>query len=512
MADIKSIIVRLEADLKDLKSGLAQGSGEIDKFTKKSSASVDGLGKSFASLIASAAIGRWFVGIINEADTLDTTLGILQQKILNLGGSSDWTKDKIHALANQMAEGSKFIDDEVVAAFDRALTKTRDWGSAHMVVSDAMKLATVTGLDLKVAADGLSLAYQGNTRGLALLAKEMGLNVRDGASYATIMAEVNKQFKGMNEVLAGDLTTNMKKMKDEFNDSFVNIIRPNLPIIINLVKYFGIAIGKAVDYLKLFGTFWGSLFGMIYTDLTLLIQLITGKISFKQFLAVAKDQFSQFAEEVKGATIDLLTFAKVKDALDDIAPPKPGKGPAAGISEEDKAEADLYLKYLIKKRKDANEEQERLNDEFKKGLAKIDDEIKKDSLGKEEAYYQRIVDLRSATAESLTNLTMSLLQGEANAWRNWANQVIAEIMRVIAKRLILNALTAMTGGTGGIFGAIAGLFGSPAAAGSPVIQVYSNDPATVVRVVNGAFSNASPGSQARLSQIVARGNIANSKR
>lgn len=75
----------------------------------------------------------------------------------------------------------------------------------------------------------------------------------------------------------------------------------------------------------------------------------------------------------------------------------------------------------------------------------------------------------------------------------------------------LNWLFPGAGFIGGITNMLMG-GGKSGGSGSPTIQVFSNDPATVVRVVNGAYGQANAGAQARLAQVVSRGNVANVRR
>ena len=147
-------------------------------------------------------------------------------------------------------------------------------------------------------------------------------------------------------------------------------------------------------------------------------------------------------------------------------------------------------------------------------IADYEEEETQESIDRIQGYYNTV-------ASSLANATVSSLTSGIKAWRDWANQVIAEIERVIIKQLILTALTSIFGGAaggGGILGAIMGALGGGSkaggfgGAGSPQIQIITADPATTVRFINNAYGNATPKAQTGLYRNVQLGALQDNKR
>ena len=465
MADIKSLVVRLEADLQGLKSGMAQASGEVDKFTQQT-------GKSSTTMIR-----NW-----RMANQMGDSFRGAALQMGGLGGQG------------RMAIG---VLDNLGDYFERAKLRGLNFRDALKNLSGEMSMMLTAGVvyGLMQAFNALQKSIEETNKVIDETAKRW-----DSVTIKLYERKLRDLKKAYDE---GTISaTAYKEAAEQLNES---IIKAKYREEINktteaIKKLTALQERAAILSVALSGSQAGSLInGILGANVD--AKISTFKAKLKALEADMKLDVEASADSVT-STLKAEGDKHLKDVRRFTA-----------------AEYELHRKYMDKRvadEQDRNRENRLHTMQQMTELRRIEEESAEAAEARKYAivqeYAQRVKSLREATATSFAALTVSLLQGEANAWRNWANQVIAEIMRVIAKRLILNALTAMTGGTGGIFGAIAGLFGSPAAAGSPVIQVYSNDPATVVRVVNGAFSNASPGSQARLSQIVARGNIANSKR
>jgi phage-related minor tail protein len=122
--------------------------------------------------------------------------------------------------------------------------------------------------------------------------------------------------------------------------------------------------------------------------------------------------------------------------------------------------------------------------------------------------YERVYGLVNARVNDFVDAMANALEGEKDAWRNWADAIIKEITRVLLKKALLAGLNALFPGAGFI-GSIAGMMtGSQ----SSTIQVITADPATTVRFINGAYNQAPAGDRARLAQMVGRGNMVNVRR
>jgi hypothetical protein len=470
-----------------------------------------------------------------EADSLNTRLEGLAVKINNLQPASNATSASLLAMANQLAEGTKFIDDEVVEALDSAMVKTRDYGAAVRVTQDAMKLATLANIPLEQATKMLSLAYEGNTRGMAFLARQLGVNIKDGETYASIMAKINEQSAGLGDVMQNSVAVQMKKVGDEFKDVFVEIVRPNIPVIAAGMRMLGVVIEKLAQYIKLMGDYWGALFTNIAADGLLLIQVFKGELSPKNFLAQVADNAKQTGIQLKDDLAALVGFKKELEKP--VAMPAVGHGPKSGGGEEfsdaqlkqytafwkkQDAARDARIKNDVAQHKKHLQYKNELDEWYYGELDKLDketwDQVDADANKSSEAINQALGNIISG---GIDNLVDSLFKS-GQSFEEWAQNAITEIGKVIAKMMLLAALEAIFPAGGFIGDLIRGADHSlsPVSPGSGVlgngqlvVEVRTADPATTINFINRAYQNhASPGQLAQLNRNVNRGSMVDNNR
>lgn len=161
MSDTK-LLIRLVSDVESLKNGMRKARSEVSGFQKFTQGAAQSIGGFFAftavlngikSLITGTAeLGRQFglLKAISGANAIQA--GVLNDKILTLGATTEFTSTAIAAMATELARGG-FSPDEIQR-------------SAQSIIN----LSTATGSDLTRAAEVASTTM----RGFGLSASEMG--------------------------------------------------------------------------------------------------------------------------------------------------------------------------------------------------------------------------------------------------------------------------------------------------------------------------------------------------
>lgn len=467
MADVKALVVRLEADLKGLKAGMAEASGEITKFTGQSNA----LGQS--------SMRNW-------------------------------------RMANQMGDSFR----------GAALSMGGMRGQGVMVlgmldnIQDYFERAKIRGLGFRDALKNLS--------------GEMSMMLTAGVVYGLMQAfnALQKSIEETNKVLAetqkgwDQLTVNLyenklKRLKKQYDDNKISAEQyresaENLSQAIVRTKYQE-EIAKTTEAIKKLGDAQvrlaviqsalssskagGLIAGLFGADVDAKMAAMTSKL--RQLESTLAQETKMKIDEVHDH-IDTKTKERKKKDKDTE------KQELMALSERLRKEGAIKDKAIEDYNDKLKAQRDKSVKDFNDALEKEKEE-RKEQIDRIDGYY-------SSAAGSIASLTTSLLNREKDAWKNWADNIIKQIERVIAKELILAAIKGLTGlgpggFVGGIWGDIGKLFSSPGGAGvQPSIQIITADPGTIVRVINKAYGSATPGAQAQLSQVVARGNIVNAKR
>ncbi len=284
----------------------------------------------------------------------------------------------------------------------------------------------------------------------------------------------------------------LEKMKAQATYMFEETIRPGLPYIIGGIDLVGKALRGLLAVLKLVGSHMGSMAYLWYT-------LFTNPKGLKDAIAAYK-------ENMKAAWDDTL---KIFDESGKATPTK------SLPKKEIKALKDTEKEYAAALNKFYKPYEDLRQDRLRKMKDEHDQRIKaeKDTADKIQKEYERIYGLVNARVDDFVDALAKSLNGEVDAWKNWADSIIQEIERVLLKKALLAGLDWLSGGTGFISNAAKWLMGNGSQSSpGPNIQIITADPATVVRVVNRAYGRAPAGEQARLAQVVGRGAVANVRR
>lgn len=253
MADIPPILVQIQADVAQLKSGLAQAEASLkglDNSVGKTNSVFDGFGSKLKLL--GATIGITFaatkvvsffkesVAAAQEAEAVQTRLRTI---LLNTGGA---TMEQVKAL-NQQAEALEKVGvvtkenvtmtQSQLATFDLQGKTIKTLTPAILDYVTAEKGATATTDDFRSMTNGLAQALNGNfgsltRQGFVLTENQKKLLTTGSESEraAALTAILDSTYKDFNKTLAQTPEGRMIKLKNEFGSLKEEIGRGLLPV------------------------------------------------------------------------------------------------------------------------------------------------------------------------------------------------------------------------------------------------------------------------------------------
>lgn len=253
MADIPPILVQIQADVAQLKSGLAQAEASLkglDDSVGKTNSVFDGFGAKLKTL--AATIGVTFaatqvvsffkesVAAAQEAEAVQTRLRTI---LLNTGGA---TMEQVKAL-NQQAEALEKVGvvtkenvtmtQSQLATFDLQGKTIKTLTPAILDYVTAEKGATASTDDFRSMTNGLAQALNGNfgsltRQGFVLtdVQKKLLTTGSESERAAALTEILNSTYKDFNKTLAQTPEGRMIKLKNEFGSLKEEIGRGLLPV------------------------------------------------------------------------------------------------------------------------------------------------------------------------------------------------------------------------------------------------------------------------------------------
>ena len=171
---------------------LAKGQKQISSFDKSVKSVAKSLGVAF-SATAVVAFGKASVKAFAEDEKAAARLS---RTVTNLGLSFENTR--ITKFIGDLEKTANVADDVLRPAFSSLLTTTGSVEKSQKLLALALDVSAGSGEDVATVANDLSLAYVGNTRGLAKY--RLGLTKAElaGKSFNEVQDLISKQFAGQN--------------------------------------------------------------------------------------------------------------------------------------------------------------------------------------------------------------------------------------------------------------------------------------------------------------------------
>ena len=219
MTDENEVNVRVTADSGDLQNGMDEAAKTVEEDSQQmeeSGSMVDEAFKkvteTFLGLAALKEIKDFAVGSVEEFAKVQRGSELLTIQIRN-------QKDSVAGLGTGMKDFLEIEEQfyghnqaEMLSALNTLELKTHNIAAAQKLMDDAQKLSLLTGKDLHTSVNELGLAYQGNSRGLMMLGKDLGLTKEQSKDAGAEFDKLAVSIKGV-ETVTQDSQGYIDKMK-----------------------------------------------------------------------------------------------------------------------------------------------------------------------------------------------------------------------------------------------------------------------------------------------------------
>ncbi len=256
--EIADLVIKLKADVKDLTTSMGQAKKIVEEKNAEMKNSFTSLGTKLAAVFAASKIKDWALASIKAYGESQRAIERLSNATKAAGLNWDKLGKSVKNYIDRAEEMTRFNDGEVSDSLAGLVGQTKDMSVALNLNSKAMDLAVGLNISLAEASNMLALAYAGNDRGLAQLARAMRLTGKDSKDVAKIFGEVDKRFGGLaeKEQNLGTETVKMGAAWENFGKGMAQTFEPVIRLSIDLVKKLLIGATEATRVIR-------ELFGMV---------------------------------------------------------------------------------------------------------------------------------------------------------------------------------------------------------------------------------------------------------
>lgn len=251
-AEVGELLVKVRADIKELKATLGESKNELSKFGKETGSMFSQVGKELAAAFALSKIKDFVIGSIKEFAALESSMDGLRRAVERNGMSWQKAGDSLSKYIDKAEETTRFNDNELADSLSNLINKTKDVSVAMALNDKAMDLAVGAKMSLAEASNVLAMAYQGNERGLGQLARALGVAGDKAKDAEFLFKQLDKSFKGF----AGgedNLAQDIKLLGTEFGnlkEDILTDLAPGIKFVLELTRDFVTASREAWRWWK----------------------------------------------------------------------------------------------------------------------------------------------------------------------------------------------------------------------------------------------------------------------
>lgn len=474
-----------------------------------------GLSGAFGKLAAGITAGAIFNKIIDESTEAQFAMAQLEAVVESTGGAAGKTVGELDALSSALQQETLFSDEAVQSAEAMLLTFDRISGPTFdRATRNVLDFAQATGQDATSAARVLGRALNDPIQGLTALSragvqfseaeekviKQLVETGHQAEAQDLILDQLERRFGGSAAAARDTLGGALQGLKNDFGELF-EVSRESSGGIIDAIN----AMGDAIPFVRdAFNVLLqgvqrgGALAAVGIQELEiqwLKVQRLAALATFR------KGAFHDLQEQIAAAERNL---SFLKDAADETwdevltgGTSTRGRGAAASIASAAEQGERAALAF------EAAEIPARGISLAFQNMAAVDFPAVLEPLPRAVDSMTALNDEAGRLASAGLDAIVGFATGATDAFGNFIDFALAEISRLIAKLVLVNALKAIfAGATGGIGGAILGALegraaGGPVSAGRPYI-VGERGPELFVPassgsvVANGAAALALP--------------------
>jgi len=268
--DTAELLVRIEADIEDLKDKLSEGQEAGETFGNKLKETFGDLGTMLAELFAAEKIKEFFEEGIKLFAEFDKQLTITQGNLERLGLATGDTRQQMADWAKQIQDTTLFTKDEALGTLNKFVNTTGNLNDALGLSKLAMDVATGAGLQLTQVQKALGEAFEGHSEKMGRLLiqfPKLQDQIKAGGNAIEILT---KQFAGAADAvgekgLAGQLF-HLKTTWDELAEDFAQQNATSISEAISGFKSLAAAVGEIIKVLLRVGESLGTILGAIYDE------------------------------------------------------------------------------------------------------------------------------------------------------------------------------------------------------------------------------------------------------
>jgi phage-related protein len=325
-SDVGSLVVRIEANLRDFETGMNNVTSRVDGFGN----TVKKLGGIIAGAFAVKAIGSFFKSTIEDAAEAEDNLSQLNNVIESTGGKAGVTAQQVTDLAASLQSTTKFSDDAIIAGDNLLLTFTSIGKDVFPAATETMlNMSQALGQDIKGSAIQLGKALNDPIKGITALSR-VGVSFTDAqkdqikalqesgdmmGAQKVILAELNTEF-GNAAVAAGQtFSGKLERVKNQFGEIKESIGGALLPVLSNMAEWF---IGKMPAIQETVSTAFTNISDFIKPIYETVMPLL--QQGFQYFTDNIIPLFSEKIGEASNTVLPLIMDA-LKNLADTVLPP-----------------------------------------------------------------------------------------------------------------------------------------------------------------------------------------------
>ncbi len=234
------------ADISKIGSNLAKGQAQVNGMVANAVKSVGQFKLAWGG--AALAVGAFVVKSVVDYSKLDKAISNVVASATRYGIATDGLRGKVEKYLDVMENTTRFQDDELADSLNEILGKTKDLGQAMFLNSLAADLSVRRNIPLAASAEMLSNLYAGNTRGLMMVAKELGVTGAKAEDAVFLFDKLQKEMAGA--AAEEDNQANSIKLMNTAFSNLGETIATNLsPTVRELARQFTVlfkAINKAI--------------------------------------------------------------------------------------------------------------------------------------------------------------------------------------------------------------------------------------------------------------------------
>lgn len=214
--NVGTLVVKLMADMTDLKKGLDQSGKEIQGFGNKTKAWFND-----SKIAIGAAVGGISAAIVTSIKAYgeqEQAVASLNQALANQGKYSKQTSQDLQDFATQLQSVTTYGDEAIVSVQAQLVAFGLEGEELKKTTRATLDLATAKGVDLQSAAQLLGKAFVGETGTLSRYGIVLGDNIPETEKFAMALEKVNQMFGGQAETARNTTLGQLAGMKNAFSD------------------------------------------------------------------------------------------------------------------------------------------------------------------------------------------------------------------------------------------------------------------------------------------------------